>query len=91
MHCKNFVQNFNFFQQKDFSYINERLQGLDPHEKAMRGLSTATISTAIDRAFDAFEYLNTIPVSMSIIEIAKQIIQTIIETVYPITNFVCHL
>lgn len=66
------------------SFINERLQGMDPQEKAMREISNATISSAVDRAFDAFEYLNTIPVSMSIIEIAKQIIQTIIETVLPI-------
>lgn len=61
--------------------MDAELEDVSSQEKALDGLSHTTINSAVDKAFEAFEYLKSIKSNLSVLETAKQILEAVIETV----------
>lgn len=60
---------------------DELLEEIPSNETALKGLSRHTINAAVDKAFEAYEYLKSIKSNLSVLETAKLIIEAIVETV----------
>lgn len=61
--------------------MDDELEDVPSQEKALSGLSRNTINSAVDKAFEAFEFLKSIKSNLSVLETAKQILEAVIETV----------
>lgn len=61
--------------------MDDELEDVPSKEKALSGLSRNTINSAVDKAFEAFEFLKSIKSNLSVLETAKQILEAVIETV----------
>lgn len=61
-------------------FENDPLEETPTKEKALN-LSRETINASVEKAFEAFEYLKSIKSNFSVLETAKHIIESIIQTV----------
>lgn len=61
--------------------MDDELEDVPSQEKVLSGLSRNTINSAVDKAFEAFEFLKSIKSNLSVLETAKQILEAVIETV----------
>ncbi|XP_063710010.1 mRNA export factor GLE1 [Culicoides brevitarsis] len=68
---------YSITKSKNKSYTNSSFEEIPSQEEK---IDRNTINAAVDKAFEAFEFLKSIQNNLSIIEIAKEIIEIFIQT-----------
>lgn len=66
---------------KSKNVSNVELEEIPPQEEALQKISRAQINAAVDKAFEAFDFLKSIQSNFNVIETAREIIEIFIATV----------